>query len=231
MTFAFPLLKARFLSRPNRFATWALLGEGEDPVYCHMPNPGRMLELLRPGVELWLRERPEEARLTTHEAVLARRGRGLVCLDSRLPPGLFLEAVAAGLVPEVGALLGVRREVNFGRSRLDLALETAEGDWLVETKSCTLVQGGVARFPDAPTVRGARHMAELMAAREAGVVAAVAFMIQLRDAERFEPNDATDPAFGAALRQAAAAGVQLFAILCPVTRRGVMPVRRIPVRL
>jgi sugar fermentation stimulation protein A len=223
-----PLSRARFVSRPNRFVVWAEL-DGQ-PLYCHMPNPGRMHELLFPGVPLWVTPRSGPG-VTTHQVVLAQHEASLVCLDSRLPPGLFVEALRAGLIPELGACPRVRTEVTWGASRLDLALSCATGEWLVETKSCTLVVDAVARFPDAPTVRGARHLHELMGVAAQGLRPAVAFMIQRDDPARFAPNDATDPAFGRVLRQAALAGVLVVAVLCRVTTAAVTPLRRIPVDL
>ncbi|NSW57909.1 MAG: DNA/RNA nuclease SfsA [Armatimonadetes bacterium] len=224
-----PLLAARFITRPNRFATWAEL-EGTR-VYCHMPNPGRMQELLHEGAELWVRPSEGQGRVTTHDVVLVRHGESLVCLDSRLPPDLFMEALVAGLAPELGACSHVRREVTVGASRLDLELACDTGAWLVETKSCTLRIGDVARFPDAPTKRGARHLEELVVAQRAGYSTAVAFMIQREDTRVFAPNRDTDPEFAAMLRAAAKAGVQVLAIRCLVTPETVEPVQRVPVDL
>lgn len=223
------LLRAKFLSRPNRFAAWAEL-DGQ-AVYCYMPNPGRMHELLHPGAEMWLRHSPADGRHTSHEVVLVRHPQSLVCLDTRLPPCLFLEALEAGLLPELGVCLEVRREVTFGRSRLDLALACDTGHWLIETKSCTLTIDGVARFPDAPTLRGARHMEELIEAGRQGQTPVVAFVIQRPDATVFAPKADTDPVFADALRRAAGEGVQVFALTCKVTRRAVSPVKRIEVDL
>lgn len=224
-----PLLPARFISRPNRFATWVDLAGAE--VYCHMPNPGRMHELLHPGVELWVRPCEGASRVTTHEVVLVRHGQTLVCLDSRLPPELFVEALQAGLAPELGECSHIRREVIVGASRLDLELACESGAWLVEAKSCTLRIGDVARFPDAPTKRGARHVEELIIALEAGYCTAVAFMIQRDDTRVFAPNGETDPEFAQALKTAVAAGVQVFAVECRVSPQAVEPLRRIPIDL
>lgn len=224
-----PLLPARFISRPNRFATWAELGGR--PVYCHMPNPGRMHELLHEGVELWVRPSEGAGRVTTHDVVLVRHGESLVCLDSRLPPDLFVEALEAGLAPELGAYSQVWREVTVGASRLDLELACESGAWLVETKSCTLRIGDTARFPDAPTKRGARHLQELIVAYRAGYSAAVAFVIQRADTRVFAPNRETDPEFAKTLRLAAEAGVQVLAIQCRVSPEAVEPIQRVPVNL
>ena len=223
------LARASFLSRPNRFATWVdLAGQ---PAYCHMPNPGRMFELLYEGVELWVAPRDAPGRRTSHDVVLVRApdSDSLICLDSRLPPALFLEACDAGLIPELGICLDVQREVQYRDSRLDLLLSCDTGLWLIEAKSCTLVIDDVDRFPDAPTLRGARHMTELAGATEDGFIPAAAVIIQRNDAHSFAPNDATDPAFGEAMRAAAARGVRLFAIRCEVTTESVTPEERVDV--
>ncbi len=229
MTFPDRLRKAFFISRPNRFATWVEL-DGER-VYCHMPNPGRMHELLHEGVEMWVADRRAQGRVTTHDVVLVRHPDSLVCLDSRLPPSLLLEAFQAGLLPEFGHCAETRREVSYGASRLDLLLSCETGEWLVETKSCTLVIDGVGRFPDAPTKRGTRHVGELIEAASDGFTPAVAFVIQRSDPDVFAPNDGTDPEFGAALRRAATSGVHVFAVKCEVTELGVTPVERVDIDL
>jgi sugar fermentation stimulation protein A len=229
MRLAGPLTAARFVARPNRFAIVAARDGVE--LYCHVANPGRMRELLLPGVELWLRETPGEGRKTQHEVVLVQANGGLACLDSRLPPALFIEAYQRGLVPELGAHCEMQREVAVGSSRLDLLAECDTGPWLVETKSCTLVEHGAGLFPDAPTLRGQRHLRELSEQARAGWKCAVAFVVQRSDAETVGPNDATDPDFGQALREAAASGVLLLALGCEVRVDAVEAVRRVPVVL
>lgn len=227
MRLAGPLIGARYVARPNRFAI-AAERDGVE-LYCHVANPGRMRELLLPGVALWLRRTPGEGRKTQHEVVLVEANGGLACLDSRLPPALFVEAHSRGLVPELGARCEMQREVVVGSSRLDLLAECDTGPWLVETKSCTLVVQGAGLFPDAPTLRGQRHLRELAEQARAGWQCAVAFVIQRSDAQTLGPNDATDPAFGAALREASASGVLLLALACEVSVETVEAVRRVPV--
>lgn len=224
-----PLHAARFVARPNRFAIVAERDGVE--LYCHIANPGRMRELLLPGVTLWLHSTPGEGRKTQHEVVLVAGPDGLVCLDSRLPPGLFVEAYHRGLVPELGGGCEMLREVRVGGSRLDLLAECDTGPWLVETKSCTLVEEGAGLFPDAPTLRGQRHLRELAEQSRAGWRCAVAFVVQRSDAETVGPNDRTDPEFGRALREAAASGVLLLALVCEVSFEAVEAMRRVPVVL
>jgi sugar fermentation stimulation protein A len=191
-----------------------------------------MRELLLPGATLWLRATPRaEGRKTQHEVVLVETAGVLACLDSRLPPALFVEAYHRGLVPELGTPCEMHREVRVGGSRIDLLAECASGPWLVETKSCTLVEEGLGLFPDAPTLRGQRHLRELAEQSQAGWKCAVAFVIQRPDAVKVGPNDATDPGFGKALREAAGSGVLLLGLACEVSVGVVEAVRRVPVVL
>jgi sugar fermentation stimulation protein A len=140
-----------------------------------------------------------------------------VCADARLPARLLAEAVERGVVAPFSGMRAARYEVTYGDSRLDLRLDGPPSQCLVETKCVTLVRDGVALFPDAPTERGRRHVETLAQAVQGGLRAAVVFVIQRADAEAFAPNDATDPAFGDALRHAAERGVEVYAYCCRVT--------------
>jgi sugar fermentation stimulation protein A len=138
--------------------------------------------------------------------------------------------VNAGRLKEFRGYKVEKTEPVFHDSRLDLVLSDGKGQVMVETKSCTLVEDGVALFPDAPTKRGARHMRTLMKALETGRSAAV-FVIQRGDASEFRPNDGTDPEFGEALRWASSMGVETYAYVSDVSPRGVEIRERIPLRL
>ena len=155
----------------------------------------------------------------------------LVSVDARLPNALFAEALAAGRLELFRRYAHFKREVQFGESRLDFWLEGPVGVCWVEVKSVTLVEEGVARFPDAPTARGARHLRELTAALGQGEDAAAVFVIQRSDARCFTPHIRADAAFGAALREAASAGVGVYAWTCEVSERSVIIDGRIPVNL
>lgn len=202
------LVKARFLERPNRFLVRAdLQGEGVD---CHLPNPGRLRELLLPGAELLLRPAGGARRKTAFDAVAVRAGEVLVSLDTRLPNRAVRRALEKRSLPPFASSTRVLPEVPLGDSRVDFLLRDG-ADCYLEVKSVSLVEAGVALFPDAPTRRGRRHVEELEAAVAAGARAAVLFLVQRPDAHAFRPHDATDPAFGAALRRAHRRGVEVHA--------------------
>lgn len=202
--------KGIFLARPNRFIAHVEL-DGE-VVICHVKNTGRCRELLVPGAEVWLEKGRNPGRKTAWDLIAVRKGERLINMDSQAPNRVFAEW-ADRFEPELTAL---RREYTYGQSRLDFCLETVDGLHLVEVKGVTLEEGGHTRFPDAPTERGIKHLQELMRAVEEGCRASVVFVIQMEDVADFAPNDATHPAFGAALRQAAAVGVRIVAVNCRV---------------
>jgi len=213
------LVAAEFLRRENRFrATVAL--EGRE-VAVHVPNPGRMHELFSPGRRVLLAPRSAAHRVTAYDLLVADLGDRLVSMDSRLPVRLFRAAVAAGALAAFPGVTKIRGEVSLGVSRIDFLLEDAAGEQFVEVKSCTLVENGVALFPDAPTTRGTRHMRELAGLAASGGRAAVVFVVQRDDPRAFTPFVESDPAFADALTQAAAAGVTVRAYRCRVTAAAV----------
>ena len=138
----------------------------------------------------------------------------LVNMDSQAPNQAAWEWLSSA--PE---LTDMRREVTFGNSRFDLAFEHQGHSGFLEVKGVTLEENGVARFPDAPTLRGVKHIRELTEIAGQGMEAAVLFVIQMKGVTRFEPNMATQPEFGLALRDAARAGVKITARDCLVSCR------------
>ena len=228
------LITGRFVRRNNRFrVTVSVAGER---VAAHLPNSGRLTELLTPHRPCWLACFDSPRRKTRFDLMLMAHAGVLVSVDARLPNSLFAEAMAnSWLEPfrEYARLERVRfqREVRYGESRLDFRLEGWESVCWVEVKSATLVENGTARFPDAPTARGTRHIQELARAVKDGEKAAIVFVIQRGDARCFAPHDRADRAFGVALREAADAGVSAYAWTCAVSRQTITVDRQVPVDL
>lgn len=225
-----PLLRARLIERENRFRVRVCLGQ--DRVSAHIANPGRLEELLTSGRTVWMTPASGLGRKTPYSLTLVDTGDELVSMDSHLPNLLVTQALTRGLLPSLEEFRQLQREVALGHSRLDFRLTDDDGQacW-VEVKSVTLVEAGIARFPDAPTIRGRRHLQELIAAVEAGDRAEVIFIVQRSDARQFSPNAATDPSFADALRSAARAGVGVRALRCSVTRERICLQDEIPVSL
>ena len=246
-----PLLQARVVHRLNRFAAMVSL-DGRD-VMAHVANSGRMRELLEPGNLCYLTKQDGEHRKTAYDLTLvaieqpgpdgvreqpAAYGAEreppnciLVSADSRLPNALVWEAWRDGTLPHFTGYATARREVRFHDSRLDMVLESPGQHCYIEVKSVTLVQEGMARFPDAPTDRGRRHVATLMRAVAEGHRAAAVFVIQRSDAVGLSPYDAHDPEFGKTLREAVAAGVEAYAFTCAVNRESITLAGEAPVLL
>lgn len=232
------LVRASFVERPNRFLAIARI-DGGALVRAHIADPGRLRELLIPGVGVRLVpvDASASGRSTSFDLVLVEHHGILVSIDSRVPNKLIGAALRAGAFPELcasgcGGGRLVRPEYTWGSSRFDFRL-SAEGqpDTLVEVKSASLVVNGVAMFPDAPTERGARHMRELAEATRQGMGAAVVFVIQRSDAESFTPNAVMDPLFADAVRAAADAGVAVKAVRCDVREHSINIVGEVEARV
>ena len=221
------VISGRFVARPNRFVARVETAAGEETV--HVKNTGRCRELLIPGVTVYLARSSNPARKTAFDLVAVEKGDRLINLDAQAPNQVFAEwAASGGFLPEATAL---RREYVYGDSRLDFCLETPGGRHLVEVKGVTLEEDGVVRFPDAPTERGVKHIRELEKAVREGTAATLFFVIQMRGVRWFSPNDDTHPEFGAALREAAAAGVRICAYDCVVTPDQITMDRPVMVKL
>lgn len=222
------LTEGRFLSRMNRFVARCEVAGCEEVV--HVKNTGRLRELLIPGARIWLEESDNPARKTRFDLVCVENRGYVVNIDSQAPNAVFAEwAARGGYLPE---LSGLRPETTFGQSRFDFAYERGVLRGFTEVKGVTLFDdSGMARFPDAPTERGVKHLHELIAAHAAGYEAGICFILQRADATGLMPNDATHPAFGQALREARAAGVLLRAVCCAVTPDTCTATREVPVIL
>ncbi|MFN3763136.1 MAG: DNA/RNA nuclease SfsA [Anaerolineae bacterium] len=174
---------------------------------------------------------PDPRRRTPLDLLLVGYVGVLVSVDARLPGPLFAEAVVEGRLTEFSGFTRLEREVRCGESRLDFRLDGPGGPLWVETKSVTLVEDGVALFPDAPTLRGQRHLYQLAAQVGRGERAAVVFVVQRPDAEAFVPHTRADPAFAAALAEAARVGVRVHAFRCTVRPDEIRITDSIPVSL
>ncbi len=207
------LVPARFVSRPHRFAVRARLADGRE-VEAHMGDPGRLRELLLPDVELRLRPAPAGSKRKTAWSAAQVRASATpypwVSLEPARANALAEELLRDGRVEGLPRPAELRREVRRGDSRFDFcAVDPAGAETWVEVKQASLVEGGVALFPDAPTDRGRRHVEELTGVAGGGGRAMVLFIVPRDDARVLRPHREIDPAFAAALARAAAAGVVL----------------------
>ena len=214
------IFKAEFINRPNRFHANVKLGEEE--IKVHVPNTGRCKELLIPGCTVFLREENNPTRKTPYDLMAVYKGEKLISIDSHIPNKVVDEALKNKKIKGLEKYTNILREKTFGKSRFDFKISSDSGEeYFLEVKGVTLEENGYERFPDAPTERGARHLLELVEAKKQGYGAGAIFLIQLKEVNKFSPNDAGDKEFGEALRYAKANGVDIFAYNCIVTEESI----------
>ena len=201
-----------FLARPNRFIAHVEISGQTEVV--HVKNTGRCRELLPVGAEVWCQKSDNPSRKTKYDLITVRKGSRLINMDSQAPNIAAKEWLLSG---GLGPVENVRPETTHGDSRFDFSFTKDGRQCFLEVKGVTLENDGICAFPDAPTERGAKHLRGLQKCAEEGFGAYVLFVIQMADVMHIHPNDVTDPNFGRALREAAAAGVQVLAVDCTVT--------------
>ncbi len=206
------VVEAVFLRRLNRFVAEVEIDGHIERV--HVKNTGRCAELLVAGNPVYLEKSGNPDRKTVYDLVaVVKAGGRLVNMDSMAPNRMAGEWLAGG---GLGPLENLRAEVTAGDSRFDFAAEQGGRPVYIEVKGCTLEENGVARFPDAPTLRGLKHVRGLTALARQGCRCAVLIVIQMKGVEVFRPNWDTQPEFGEALIAARETGVEVLAVDCQV---------------
>ena len=215
-----------FQARPNRFiAHIEINGQVE---ICHVRNTGRCRELLPPGAKVWCAVSDNPARKTKYDLITVQKGARLINMDSQAPNIAAKEWLLAG---GLGSITDLKAETVHGDSRFDFSFFQNGRQCFLEVKGVTLEDNGICAFPDAPTERGTKHLRGLAEAVKDGYGTYVLFVIQMDRVQYLHPNDRTDPAFGKALREAAAAGVQILAMNCTVTPDSMVIGKQVEVRL
>lgn len=219
--------RCRFLERPNRFLARVEM-EGQE-VLCHVKNTGRCRELLNPGAVVYLQKSDNPNRKTGYDLIAVEKGEMLINMDSQIPNYVAAEWLRKGSLFPEGA--NIQMEKRYGNSRFDIYAEAGERKAFLEVKGVTLEVEGQARFPDAPTERGVKHVRELMGCVQEGYEAYLLLVIQMTGIQSFAPNWDTHPAFGSALQEAARAGVQILAYDCQVRPDEIVLDQPVPVLL
>ncbi|MDN6874553.1 DNA/RNA nuclease SfsA [Pseudomonas citronellolis] len=215
MRFAPELEEARLLRRYKRFLADIETAGGEQ-LTIHCPNTGSMLNCMSEGCRVWFSRSDDPKRKLPGTWELSETPQGrLACVNTGRANRLVEEALLAGSVAELAGFAALRREVAYGveNSRADFRLEFAAGPVFVEVKSVTLGFDAtpVAAFPDAVTIRGAKHLRELAALARQGIRAVLLYCVNLSGIEAVRPAEEIDPAYAAALREARDAGVEMLA--------------------
>ena len=215
-----------FLARPNRFIAHVEI-EGQEQI-VHVKNTGRCRELLPAGAKVWCQHWDNPSRKTKYDLILVQKGERLICMDSQAPNAAAKEWLLNGGLGQIEELKG---EYTHGDSRFDFSFVKDGRRCFLEVKGGTLENDGVCAFPDAPTQRGVKHLQGLTRLAQEGYGAYVLFVIQMADVKYLHPNDATDPAFGNALREAKRQGVEVLAAECAVTRNSMAITTPVEVKL
>lgn len=206
------IVSGTFLARPNRFIAHIEI-EGKEEI-VHVKNTGRCRELLPVGAKVWCEKSSNPTRKTAYDLIAVQKGSRIINMDSQAPNAAVKEWLEQG---GLGVIDNLRPESRHGDSRFDFSFNKDGKPCFLEVKGVTLETDGVCAFPDAPTVRGAKHLRELTQLSKEGYGAYVLFVIQMTDVKYLQANDATDPEFSKALREAAKAGVKILAMDCAVT--------------
>ena len=215
-----------FLNRPNRFVAHVEIDGMPETV--HVKNTGRCRELLIPGARVWCQRSDNPARKTRYDLISVEKGKRIINMDSQAPNTAAKEWLLSG---GLGEITGLRPETVHGDSRFDFSFVKDGRQSFLEVKGVTLETDGVCAFPDAPTERGAKHLRGVGQAAREGVGGCVLSVIHTAEVKYLHPNDLRDPAFGKALREAAANGVQVLAVDCDVTPGTMTVGRPVPVVL
>lgn len=216
-----------FCDRPNRFMAHVLMDNNMETV--HVKNTGRCRELLIPGAEVVLERSSNPARKTKYDLICVNKNGRWINMDSQIPNKAAKEWIERGnLFPEKVA---VQAEKTYGNSRFDLYVESSRRKAFIEVKGVTLEEDNIARFPDAPTVRGIKHMQELIRCMQDGYEAYLLFVIQMKGIKLFEPNWNTHREFGETLKRAQEAGVKILAYDCLIKENFIELQEPVPINL
>jgi len=223
------IIQGIFLKRVNRFIAHVLVDHTEHIV--HVKNTGRCRELLIAGALVILEPSQNPERKTAFSLIAVYKGDRLINMDSQVPNYVVFEALQAGGIPELGVPEKIKKEVTYGNSRFDIYFESAQQQHFIEVKGVTLEEKRIVLFPDAPTVRGTKHVYEMIKAVEAGYGGTIFFLIQMQNVDYFRPNVKMDKDFAKALSLAKAKGVILLAYDSVVHEDEIVLGVRVPILL
>ncbi|MEI8215922.1 MAG: DNA/RNA nuclease SfsA [Eubacteriales bacterium] len=213
----------KFISRPNRFI--AIVEINGDVEICHVKNTGRNTELLIEGAVVILQEFVEafalKNRKTKFDLIAVYKNNNiLINIDSQIPNGVFREWAEKNSY--FGANAIIKAEKTYKNSRFDFYVQNGERRVFIEVKGVTLIVDRVGMFPDAPTIRGLKHINELIDAVENGYEALVVFVVQCKGIDYFTPHRVMQKEFGDALDQAAKVGVKMLCLDCDVLENSIV---------
>ena len=215
------LTTGTLIRRYKRFMADVKLKNGH-VVTAHCPNSGSMLECSEPGRKVYLSRHISPMRRLKYTWEMIEMPTSLVGVNTLVPNRLAKASILARKVPKLRGYSQIRAEVRYGKnSRIDLLLEDGRSRCFVEVKNCTLVNGGIAYFPDAVTSRGLKHLLQLQEQVRSGDRAVMFYLVQRMDAILFKPADHIDAAYGRELREAVRNGVEILVYDVEVDLEGI----------
>ena len=224
------IIEGIFLERPNRFLAKVIIENKEEIV--HVRNTGRCRELLVPGAKVILEDcRNNPNRKTKYSLISVYKGDTLINMDSQIPNAVVFEALKNNQIPEFQNLTYIKREVTHGNSRYDIYFEKEINKGFIEVKGVTLESNGIARFPDAPTERGRKHVLEMIQAVKEDYIGVIFFLIQMENPKEFRLNWKMDEKFSSAVNLAMKNGVEILAYDSIVNKNSISIGQRIKIDL
>lgn len=219
--------EAKFIVRPNRFIAHIEI-DGKREI-CHVKNTGRCKEFLIEGAKIFVQEADNLNRKTKYDLISAYKGERLINMDSQVTNKVVQEWIQEGNIFEDVTL--IKPESKYGNSRFDFYVEAGKRKIYIEVKGVTLEEDGVVMFPDAPTLRGVKHLEELEECLEESFEAYVIFVVQMSDVKIFRANERTHKAFAETLTRVYDSGVKVLAYECIVTEDSIKLAKQVPVLL
>jgi len=227
MKFAQPLIHGTLVSRYKRFLSEIILDNGET-VTAHCTNSGTMKSCLKEGAEVYLSPANSPDRKTKFTWEMIKIGGRWVGINTTTPNLLAFEAIRDQQIFSLKGYDKVSREVKYGNSRIDIFAENENEKCFIEVKNVTMKVGDWARFPDAVTTRGKKHLETLMDIKAAGLRAVMLYVIQRSDVNMFGPARDIDPDYAETLIKAFAAGVEVIPVMAEVSPEGIEIIKIIP---
>ena len=230
MKFPTNLTHGYLIKRYKRFLADVKLDNGEI-VTAHCTNSGSMKSCIEEGAEVFLSPVNDPKRKTRFTWEMIKINGDWVGINTSNPNRIAFEWISAGIVPGLEGYKSIKREVTFGDSRFDIFAEKPGEQCFVEVKNVTLKEGNYARFPDAETTRGQKHLETLISVKQQGMRAVMLYIIQRIDVKNFAPATDIDPNYAKLLTKAHAAGVEIIPLQVKVTPEGIEPVKILPFKL
>lgn len=230
INFPAPLVKGTLIKRYKRFLTDVKLGNDE-MVTAHCTNSGSMKSCIEEGAEVYLTPINDPKRKTKFTWEMIKINGSWVGINTSMPNMLAFEYIKNGIIPGLEEYTTVKREVKYGDSRFDIYAENKNVKCFVEVKNVTLKEGEYARFPDARTTRGQKHLKTLMEVKKNGMRAVMLYIIQRTDVDIFGPAWDIDPDYASLLSLAHSSGVEIFPFQIEVSPNGFKPKGLLPFKL